>query len=213
MAQNSMIAASAVVYSNVHLGSNVTIDEFCIVGCPPRDAAAGELETVIGDNAVIRSHSVIYAGNTIGKDFQTGHHVFIRERNQIGERVSVGTHGVIEHHVRIANGVRIHSRVFIPEFCVLHENCWIGPGAVLTNAKYPASPNVKNELRGVVVGSGAKIGANATILPGVNIGAGSLVGAGAVVTRDVAAGNVVAGNPARPAGLVTDLPYDLKPEA
>lgn len=201
------IAGSAVLYPNVHLGRDVVIEDFCIIGCPPRGALPGAFETVIGDGAVVRSHSVIYAGNVIGARFSCGHAAFLRELNALGDDVSIGTHSVVEHHVRIRNGARIHSRAFIPEYSELHEQCWIGPGVVLTNAKYPASPKAKMELRGVVVGTRARIGANATILPGVVLGNDCLVGAGAVVTRDVAAGSVVSGNPARPTGQVRDLPY------
>ncbi len=93
---------------------------------------------------MIRSHTVIYAGNTIGRNFQTGNKVNIRESNRIGDNVSVGTLSVIEHHVEIADNVRIHTQVFMPEFSVLEEGCWIGPNVVLTNAKYPLSPGVKD---------------------------------------------------------------------
>jgi acetyltransferase-like isoleucine patch superfamily enzyme len=85
----------------------------------------------------------------------------------------------------------------VPEFSVLEEECWLGPHVVLTNAKYPRSRNVKKQLAGPCIERGAKIGANATILPGVRVGAGALVGAGAVVTKDVPPGVVVVGNPAR----------------
>ncbi|MBP7355144.1 MAG: N-acetyltransferase [Longilinea sp.] len=121
----------------------------------------------------------------------------IRELNNIGDDVSIGTHSIIEHHVEIQNGVRIHSNVFVPEFSILECDAWIGPNAVLTNARYPRSTNVKNHLKGPVIRRGAMIGANTTILPGVIIGLSALIGAGSVVTRDVPDGAVVAGNPAR----------------
>jgi acetyltransferase-like isoleucine patch superfamily enzyme len=154
---------------------------------------------------------VIYAGNTIGDNFQTGHQVMIRELNDIGREVSIGTGSVIEHHVKIGDRVRIHSRVFIPEFSVLEEGCWIGPGVVMTNAFHPLCPKVKDCLVGPTVKKGAKIGANATLLPGVVIGENALVGAGAVVTKDVPAGAVVAGNPAKIIKQIDELdcPFDL----
>src|SRR5213078_1955700 len=151
------------------------------VGTPPRGAADGELATTIGDRAVIRSHTVVYAGNVIGRNFQTGNKVNIRELNDIGDNVSVGTLSGIEHHVKIGNNVRIHTQAFVPEFSVLEDGCWLGPNVVLTNAKYPASATTKQELVGVHIETQAKIGANTTILPGVRIGAGALVGAGSVV--------------------------------
>jgi acetyltransferase-like isoleucine patch superfamily enzyme len=198
------------IYRNVHLGQHSTIEDFSIVGVPPRGAGDGDLPTTIGDGAVIRSHTVIYAGNVIGRNFQTGNKVNIRESNKIGHDVSIGTLSVVEHHVTIADHVRIHTQAFVPEFSVLEEGCWLGPNVVLTNAKYPLSPGVKDQLAGPVIGRRAKIGANVTILPGVVVGEDALVGAGSVVVRDVPPGAVVAGNPARVIGQVADLPYAVK---
>ena len=183
---------------------------FVIIGQRSRTGAAAPAPTVIGDGASIGSHTVIYEGNRIGKRLSTGHHVLIREDNEIGDDVSVGSGTVIEHHVLIGCRVRLHSNVFVPEFSVLEDDCWLGPNVVLTNAKYPMSPGVKQNLRGPIVASGAKIGANATILPGVRIGRHALVGAGAVVTENVEAYAVVAGNPARILKSVKDLPYDFQ---
>ncbi|HEX7593203.1 MAG TPA: DapH/DapD/GlmU-related protein [Anaerolineae bacterium] len=188
---------SARVFARVGIGADAIIGDFVVVGQPPRGKHAGELETRIGARAVIRSHTVIYAGNAIGDDFQTGHGALVREENEIGNNVSIGSHTIVEHHVKIGNNVRLHSNVFVPEFSILEDDCWLGPNVVVTNARYPRSKNVKEQLRGATIRRGAKIGANATLLPGVVIGANALVGAGAVVTRDVLAGAVVIGNPAR----------------
>jgi acetyltransferase-like isoleucine patch superfamily enzyme len=191
------IAPSAIIFDNVLLADGCTIDEFVLVGVAPRGHQAGDLETRIGAGAVIRSHTVIYAGNVIGANFQTGHGVMVRELNQIGDNVSVGTHSVIEHHVRIGDDVRIHTNAFIPEFSVLERGAWVGPHVVFTNALYPLGWDAKANLRGPHLLPGAKIGANATLLPGVVIGKDALVGAGSVVLSDVPDGKVVVGNPAR----------------
>lgn len=196
------------VYRGVIIGKGSEIGPFALIGVPAKGAKAGSIRTRIGASAVIRSHTVIYAGNVIGKGFQTGHGALIREDNTIGDDVSIGSSTVVEHHVRIADRVRIHSQAFIPEFSVLEEGCWIGPRVVITNAKYPRSPKVKENLRGATICRGAKIGANSTLLPGVTIGENALVGAGSVVTRDVPPGVVVAGNPARIMKQISQLPYD-----
>lgn len=204
-------ASTSIVYPAVDLGEDSLIGPFCEVGVPPRGAGEGAVATRIGAHALIRSHTVIYAGNEIGDYFQTGHGVLIRESNVIGSHVSIGSHTVVEHHVHIADGVRIHSQAFIPEFSILEEGCWIGPNVVLTNAPHPLCPRAKECLKGPRIRRGAKIGAHATLLPGVEIGEMALVAAGAVVTRDVPPGTVVAGNPARVVKRVAELtcPYGL----
>ncbi len=189
------IAPTAVIHPNVELGENVIIEDFCIIGIPFR-GYQGE-PTTIGDGAAIRSHTVIYAGNRIGRGFQSGNKANVRELNTIGDDVSIGTLSVIEHHVTIGNGVRIHSQAFIPELTILEEDCWIGPNVVLTNAKFPQHPNAKAELQAPYIERLARIGANSTLLPGVRVGSRSLVGAGSLVTRDVPPGTIVAGSPAK----------------
>ena len=197
----------AKIYLNVSFDTGCVVADFCEVGIPPRNHRDGELPTIIGKNAVIRSHTIIYAGNKIGANFQSGHGAFLREQNEIGDNVSIGTKSMIEHHVVIEDNVRVHSQVFIPEYSVLKKGCWIGPNVVLTNAKYPLSPGVKDSLVGPVVAENAIIGANSTLLPGVKIGRGAVVGAGSVVTRDVPENAVVAGNPAKVIKMRADLPY------
>lgn len=197
------------IYPHVKIGTNAQIGDFVIIGVPPK--GQGILETTIGDSAIIRSHTVIYAGNKIGNNFQTGHGVNIREENEIGNGVSIGTHSIIEHHVTIKDGVRIHSNVFIPEFSCLEENSWVGPCAIFINALHPLCPKAKQCRKGPTIRRGAKIGAGAVIFPSITIGEMALVGAGAVVTKDVPPRKVVVGNPAKVIRDIKDLecPYGL----
>jgi acetyltransferase-like isoleucine patch superfamily enzyme len=198
------IAPTAVILQDVHLGDGATVGEFVLLGARPLGVGEGG-PLVVGMNSTIRSHTVIYLGTSIGRRFQTGHGTTIRESNVIGSDVSIGTHSVVEHHVTMGDRVRIHSGTFIPEYSVLENDVWIGPHVVFTNALYPVSPSAKNSLRGPYLMAGAKIGANATLLPGVTIGRDALVGAGSVVVGDIEDGAVVVGNPARRIKWIRDI--------
>lgn len=207
------------IYPNVLIAEGAKIGDYVAIGVPQKGKKEGELPTVIGRNAVIRSHSIIYSGNKIGDDFESGHYVFIREENNIGNGVRIGTHSIIEHHINIGNQVHIHSGVFIPEYSLLEDGCWLGPGSVLTNTPHPLCPNAKECLkRGCIIKRFAKVGANTTILPHVTIGDFSVIGAGSVVTQDIPSRKVAIGNPAKIIKAAEDLnchydkervPYDI----
>jgi acetyltransferase-like isoleucine patch superfamily enzyme len=192
------------MHPGVELGDGAMIDPFVVLGYPSA-AGSDDLVLRIGKGATIRSHTVIYAGCVIGDGFSSGHGALVRESNEIGDRVSIGSHSVVEHHVRLANRVRIHTGAFIPEYSVLDEGAWVGPHVAFTNAVYPLAPDAKRALKGPHLMPGAKIGANATLLPGIVIGRDALVGAGSVVVRDVPDGMIVAGNPARIIGSIADV--------
>jgi acetyltransferase-like isoleucine patch superfamily enzyme len=200
------ISPLAVVADTVRLGAGTVVEEFCIVGRHAGRTSDGTPgPTEIGENSLLRSHTVVYAGSRIGARFATGHHTLIREANEIGDDVSIGSLSVVEHHVRIADLVRIHSQNFIPEFTVLEEGAWIGPRVTLTNHPFPECPEPAGCMVGVHIERYARVGANVTILPGVRIGARALIGAGAVVTKDVAPGTVVVGQAARPVKSIDEL--------
>ena len=193
-------------YKNVHLGNNCAIGDNCQIGYPPIGKKDGQLKTVIGDRAVIRSGTVIYAGVTIGNNFQTGHNVLIREENNIGSNVSVGTNSTIEAGNIIGNNVRIHSLCFL-EKVVIEDNVIIGPGVICIDNPHPLmSSSIKDPcVKGAIIKKHAKIGGGVTILPHVEIGKNAFVGAGSVVTKDVKNEMVVIGNPAREVKKVKDI--------
>jgi len=208
---NNPINEFIYIYPDVRIGSGHRIEMFSIIGKPAEGNQEEKRATVIGVNAVIRSHTVIYDGNRIGDNLQTGHHVMIREMNTIGDNVSIGTKSVVEHHVTIGNNVRLHTSVFVPEFSTLEDGCWLGPNVTVTNVLHPLCPKAKVCVKGATIKRNARIGANATLLPDITIGENALVGSGSVVVKDVAPNTVVAGVPAREVKEIKDLtcPYNL----
>ena len=204
--KNVIIHPTATVHANVVLGDGVFIGPYCIIGEPSvdyyRNAKSHQpKETKIGAGSVIRSHSVIYEDVQIGEQFQTGHHVTIREDNIIGDHCSVGSYSDIQDQCRLGNYVRLHSNVFLGQFTEISDYAWLFPHVVATNDKYP--PHGK--LQGCKIGEYALVAAQSLLLPGVRIGANALVAAGAVVTKDVLDGHLAVGAPARDKGLVSDL--------
>jgi len=115
---------NVVIYENTKIGKEPIIEAFVILGKPPRGFESGELELTIGDFPTLRCGTIIYAGNVIGNNFETGDNARIREKNKIGNRVSIGAGSVIECECEIKDNARIHSNCFISEYTVIEENAF-----------------------------------------------------------------------------------------
>jgi len=159
---------------------------------------------VIGENAFIRSNTIIYDDVIIGDDFRTGHGVIIKEKTRMGNNVLIGTHSIVDGNCDIGSNVSIQSKVYIPINSLIEDYVFIGPCACFTNDKYPL--RIDHDFEGPILRKGASIGANSTFLSGVEIGEGSMVAAGAVVNDDVPSFSLAIGCPAR----IELLPEKLK---
>ncbi len=197
LGDNIFIDSNTIIRSDVSLGKNSTIGANCIIGEYQmdfyRDRQHHAHPLNIGDNALIRSGSIIYSGSDIGENFQTGHQVTIREKSRIGNNVSVGTLSDIQGNCDIGNYVRMHSNVHIGQLSKIDDCVWIFPYVILTNDPTPPSEN----MLGVHIHSFAIVATSTVVLPGIEIKSDSLVGAGSVVNRDVEPYAVVVGNPAK----------------
>jgi acetyltransferase-like isoleucine patch superfamily enzyme len=190
--------------SLVELGDGHRIDEDVLLGYPT-GRRINSLKLTLGPGAVIRSGSVIYAGSTIGARLETGHGVVIREQNIIGDGLQVWNHTTIDYGCRLGRNVHLHTNCYIAQFTTLEDEVFVAPGVTIANDLHPGRAYSKELMRGPTLRRGAQLGVNVTVAPYVEIGAGALIGAGSVVTRDIPAGMLAYGNPARPVRPVAEL--------
>ncbi|MDH2382208.1 acyltransferase [Bradyrhizobium sp. CER78] len=153
---------------------------------------------------LIHQSSYVDDGAVVGRGTKIWHFCHILPRTVIGENCSIGQNVMIGPNVRIGNGCKIQNNVSIYDGVELADDVFCGPSCVFTNVNNPrAGVSRKDEFRKTPIGRGASIGANATIVCGHSLGEYCFIGAGTVVTKDVAAFSLMAGNPARRIGWMS----------
>jgi acetyltransferase-like isoleucine patch superfamily enzyme len=126
----------------------------------------------------------------------------------VGRDCNICDHVFVENDVRIGDRVTVKSGVQLWDGITLEDDVFVGPNATFTNDPFPRSRQRPERFARTTIRQGASIGANVTILPGITVGRGAMVGAGAVVTFDVPANAIVAGNPAQIRGYVDSEPSE-----
>ena len=124
---------------------------------------------------------------------------------EIGDESKIGTFVEIQRGAKIGRRCKISSHTFICEGVTIEDGVFVGHSVTFTNDLFPRATNADGSLQTAddwkclktLVKKGAAIGSGATLLCGITIGENAVIGAGSVVTKDVPAGMVVAGNPAR----------------
>jgi acetyltransferase-like isoleucine patch superfamily enzyme len=124
---------------------------------------------------------------------------------EIGDETKIGAFVEIQKNASIGKRCKISSHTFVCEGVEIQDNVFIGHGVTFINDSYPRATTSAGELQTeadwkvekTIVSKGASIGSGSTILSNVTIGENAIVGAGSVVTKDVPASSIVAGNPAR----------------
>jgi acetyltransferase-like isoleucine patch superfamily enzyme len=186
------IGPFTIVYDNVSIGDNTCIDSHCSIGQPTPLAKRDPMLT-IGNDSIIRSHSIFYEGSTFGKKLTTGHRVTVREGTKAGANLQIGTLSDIQGDCEIGDYVRTHSNVHIGKHSKVGNFVWIFPYVVLTNDPHPPS----NVILGCTIGDYASIATMSLVLPGVLVGEHALVAANSTVSKNVEPHTVVGGNPAK----------------
>src|SRR6188768_1894405 len=154
--------------------------------------------------------AVIDEGCKIGSGCKIWHFTHIMSGSELGENCNIGQNCVISPDVKLGRNVKVQNNVSIYTGVTCEDDVFLGPSMVFTNVTNPRSAvNRRDQYAKTLVRRGATIGANATIVCGHNIGYYAFIGAGAVVTKHVPDYALVAGNPARQTGWMSEYGHKL----
>ena len=202
---NTVIGHNVVLHKGTTIGAGVRIDDNVVIGKQPMRAAFSTLKVEdalapaeIGDECIIGTSVVIYAGCRLGRKILVADLATIRENVKVGDATIVGRGVAIENLCEVGSRVKLETGCYITARSIIEDLCFVAPMVTTSNDnflgrteerfKYTKGPHLKR---------GARVGANAVLLPGIIIGEDSVVGAGAVAVRDVPPYKVYVGVPAR----------------
>lgn len=155
--------------------------------------------------------AVIDSNCTIGEGTKIWHFSHLMSNCVLGENCNLGQNVVVSPDVVLGNNVKVQNNVSIYTGVTCEDDVFLGPSMVFTNVTNPRSAiNRKGLYEMTVVGKGASIGANATVVCGNNIGNYAFIGAGAVITKSVPAYALLVGNPARQIGWMSEYGHRLE---
>jgi len=200
---NVYVGHNVIIHEGTKIGNGNFIDDGSILGRVPKSGASAQRKAPlilppleIGNDCIISTHAIVYAGTRIGNQVMVGDLASIRESNIIGDKVIVGRLVMIEPRTRIGNNTIIQTGTHITGDAIIEDEVFFGD-EVSTSNDNRMGRGKGRVYKGPHIKRGARIGSNATLLPGVIIGEEAVVAAGAVVMRDVPDRRIVIGIPAR----------------
>ena len=161
----------------------------------------------------IHETACVDQGASVGDGSRIWHFVHVLPGSRIGRNCILGQNVMVGPDVTIGDGCKVQNNVSVYPGVTLEDEVFCGPSMVFTNVRTPRSAfprNKSDDYLRTLVGRGATIGANATVVCGVTVGAWAFVAAGAVVTKDVAPFALMAGVPAKQIGWVCKCGTTLK---
>jgi len=211
--KDCIIGNNVVIHGNVHIGNKVKICDNVVIGKQPmkaansattKDSLRGAVK--IGDNCVIGTSAVIYAGSSFGCNILVADLATVREEVAIGDYTIIGRGVSVESFTKIGSYCKLETNVYITAYSVLEDRVFVAPGVITSNDNFVGRTKERLKcFKGVTIKKGGRVGINCTILPGKTIGEDALVAAGSVVTKDIPARKIAMGSPAR---VLRDVPKE-----
>ncbi|HVP58782.1 MAG TPA: DapH/DapD/GlmU-related protein [bacterium] len=210
--KGARIGNFAVIHADTTIGANVTIGDNSVIGKVPTRAAISTLKpkelppAAISDGVVIGALAVVYRGSKLGEGVMVADLASIREDVEIGKFTIVGRGVAIENDTRIGNYVKVETNAYVTAHTRIEDRCFIAPMVTMTNDNFLGRTEERFKYtKGPTLKKGARIGANATLMPGITVGEDAVVAAGSLVKQDVPPRMIVAGVPA---GIFRDTPKE-----
>ncbi|MEJ5229940.1 MAG: DapH/DapD/GlmU-related protein [Pseudothermotoga sp.] len=205
IADNVVIGHNVVIRKDTHIGEGCMIGDGTILGKKPfRALASATTEErqlpplALGKYVTVGANCVIYRGAILGNFVFVGDLATIREDVEIGEYTIIGRGVAVENKTKVGKYVKIETNAYITAMSTIEDYCFIAPEVTFTNDNFLGrTEERKKYFKGPTVRKGARIGANATILPGVEIAEDCLIAAGSVVTKNTVARKIYIGVPAK----------------
>lgn len=210
--KGSRIGNFVVIHPDTEIGEKVAIGDNTVIGKVPMKAAISTLKETtlpparISPGCMIGALVAVYRGAVLGRGVLVADLASVREDVEIGDFTIVGRGVAVENDTRIGRYVKIETNAYVTAHTVIEDRCFIAPMVTMSNDNFLGRTEERFKwTKGPHLKKGARVGANATVMPRVVIGEDAVVGAGSVVTEDVPPGKIVAGVPA---GLIKDTPTE-----
>lgn len=203
---NVTVGHHVIIRSGVRIGEGCVINDGAILGKRPGKASLSATTgdprefppLTLGKAVTVGAGCILYVGAQVGDMVFFGDQATMREDVKIGEYTIIGRGATVENKVNIGRKCKIETEAYITAMSTIEDYCFIAPEVTFTNDNFLGRTEERKKLfGGPTLKRGARIGANATILPNLVIGEDSVVAAGAVVTKDVPPRMIVVGSPAK----------------